>query len=442
MTSLLLSAAVAVVALVVLIARFRLNAFLALVIASLFMGVSAGMNLPDVAKAFQDGVGAVLGSVAPIVGLGTILGKLLMESGGAEVIAHRLIRMFGEKRLPWTMLLLGLIVGLPTWFSVGVVLLVPILFTVYRETKKPFLSLAIPMVSGLSVMHGFVPPHPGPVVAIKALNADMGKVILWSLAVGVPTAIIAGPLLTKLFTGRMSVVPQLASTPQSARQIQCQPPGFTLTLFTIFLPIALMLFSTLAEVALPAGTVLREILTFIGSPVVALLIGVMFSMWSFGGRCGFDRVRLGKFVEESLGPVATVLLVVGAGGGFNRVLLASGVGDALAASAKQMSLSPLLLGWVAAALIRVATGSATVAITTAAGIMLPVITGLDVNVELLIVSMAAGSLTLSHLNDGGFWFVKEYFGMSVTETLKTWTVMETVISVVALALVLLINSLL
>ncbi len=436
--SLLFFALLSVIGLVVLIARFRMNAFVALVLASLAMGLAAGMNLADVATAFQNGVGKILGGIGMIIGLGTLLGKLLAESGGARVVADTLIRSLGEKRLPWAMLLVAFTVGIPVWFSVGLVLLVPILFTVARQTRVPLLVLGIPLAAGLSVTHGLVPPHPGPMVAIGALKADVGRTIFYSLLIGLPTAIVAGPFCARWLAARHEV--SLDGGPAAALTAANPPgsaPDFGLSLLTILLPVGLMLMATGAEIALPKENPVRAWVMALGQPLVAMTLAFLFACWSFGTARGFNSEQILKFTNDCVGPVAGPLLIVGAGGGFNGVLIASGVGTAIADMVKDLAVSPLILGWVAAALIRVATGSATVAITTAAGILAPIVAVKPgTNLELLVLSMGAGSLTLSHVNDGGFWFVKEYFNLTVTQTLKTWTVMETVISVVALVLVL------
>lgn len=440
---LLFYALVAVVGLVVLIAKFRLNAFVALIIASVFVGLCSGMALPEIGKSFTDGVGSVLGSVAIVVGLGTILGKLLAESGGAEIVAHTLIRALGEKRTNWTMLLVAFIVGIPVWFTVGLVLLIPIVYTMTRETKVPLLHLGLPLIAGLSVAHGLVPPHPGPMVAIELLKADAGKTILYALLVGFPTAILAGPVFGKFVTHRVPVVLGGVADQLTLKGERKNPPGFGLTIVTILLPVALMMAATVADLTLDKGSRSRQWMDFIGSPVVAMLGAVLFSFYSFGVARGFGKQQILKFTEDCLGPVAIVLLVVGAGGGFNRVLVNSGVGGAIADLAKGTHISPLLFGWLVAALIRVATGSATVAISTAAGILAPIALSVPgTNLELLIVAMGAGSVILSHLNDGGFWFVKEYLNMSVPQTLQTWTVLETIESVAALIFVLLLDALL
>ena len=451
-TVLLLCALVAVLGLVLLIARFKLNAFVALILASLFVGICSGMNLPrpelflhlqGIGKAFAEGVGNVLASIAMVVGLGTILGKLLAESGGAEVIAQWLIRMLGPGRMNWTMLLIAFLVGLPVWFSVGLVLLVPILFTLVKESGKPMLQLGIPLLAGLSAAHTLVPPHPGPLAAIGILHADAGRTILYSLLIALPTAVVAGPMFAKIITPHVQVTPGAIAVQLSTKDGRRSLPAFGITLFTILLPVVLMMAASAADLALDKQSAFRAWIDFVGQPTVAMLIAVLFSFYSFGAALGFGRDEILRFSNECLGPVAMVLLVVGAGGGFSRTLEYSGVGKAITELVIGSQLSPLLLGWMIAVLLRIAAGSATVAVSTAAGIMAPIAAGVPgINLELLVIAMGAGSGIFSHLNDGGFWFVKEYFNMTVPQTLKTWSILTTIKSVVALLLVFLLNAVL
>jgi GntP family gluconate:H+ symporter len=439
----LIYAAISIVGLIILIARFKLNAFLGLILASLSVGILSGLQLTDIAKAFQEGVGSTLGFIAVVVGLGTMLGKMLAESGGAEVIAETFIRWLGPKRLDWTMLVVAFVVGLPVFFGVGLVLLVPILFTLVRHTGKPLLLLGIPLVAGLSASHGLIPPHPGPMIAIEKLGADVGKTILYALLVGFPSAIVAGPLFARWITPRITIRSGGIAQHLTATRQHAQRPGFGITLFTILLPVLLMVGATFADLLLPKGNQLRAAAAFLGTPLTSMTIAVLFSFYSFGKTCGFDRQQISKFTEECVGPAASIFLVVGAGGGFSKVLDYSGADEAIAALAQGANVSPLLLGWIVAALIRVAVGSATVTITMTAAILAPVAVSVPgTNLELLVIAMGAGSLILSHLNDGGFWFVKEYFNLTVPETLKTWTVLETIISVIALFFVLVLDWLL
>jgi GntP family gluconate:H+ symporter len=465
-TVLLLCALVSVLGLVVLIARFKLNAFVALVLASIFVGVCSALTLPrpeawphlqGIGRAFGEGVGNVLASVAMVVGLGTILGKLLAESGGAEVVARWLIGRLGKERMPWAMVLIAFLVGIPVWFTVGLVLLVPLLFTLVKESGKPMLLLGIPLLAGLSAAHSLVPPHPGPLAAIGVLHADAGRTILYSLIIGFPTAVVGGPLFAKFITRYVVVAPGELAVQLSEKSERKRLPGLGMTMFTILLPVGLMMAASAADLVGSGQTPawfpwlywmigrnpVRAWLDLIGHPTVAMLIAVLLALYSFGAALGFRKETLLKFTNDCLAPVAMVLLVVGGGGGFSKTLEYCGVGRAITASLGGAQFSPLVLGWLIACLLRLATGSATVSITTAAGIMAPVVTGLPgVNLELLVIAMGAGSGIFSHLNDGGFWFVKEYFNMTVPQTLKTWTVLTTIKSVTALLLALTLNALL
>ena len=351
---LILSVVGAVILLIVLIARAKMNSFVALVIASLAAGLFAGMNLPDIAKAFGEGVGSVLGSVAMVIGLGAILGKMLGESAGAEVIAVTITNVFGDKRLPWAIVVIALIVGLPVFFPVGVVLLTPIVIAIARRSGVNFLTVALPMVAGLSAAHGLIPPHPGPMVAIETLHADAGKTILYSLILAVPAAILAGPIYARWIAPRMPDVATPVAV--SASNTTSNRPSFAVTVFTVSLPVLLMLVSTVADLLLPKTNQLRLAANFIGSPICALTLSVIVSFFTFGVARGFTSQQILKFSEECLGPTAAALLIVGAGGGFNRILVVSGVGDVISKAANNLQLSPLVLGWLVAVLIRIATG--------------------------------------------------------------------------------------
>jgi GntP family gluconate:H+ symporter len=437
----LLAAALAVALLILLIARLRMNAFVAIVVASLAAGIGAGVPLARVAQAFQEGVGATLGFVAIVIGLGTILGKLLAESGGAAVVSARLVTLFGEKRLPWAIVAVAFVVGLPVFFNVGLVLLAPIVFTLAKTTGTPLMRLAIPLIAGLSVAHGLVPPHPGPLAAIKLLGADTGAVLFYSILVGIPCAIVSGPLFGRL-VGDLVIPPPGGLGEQLTSTSAARPPSFGVTLLVILLPVLLMLIGTaFSGFAVPADSWLRSWTAFVGNPLVALLIATLVATVAFGTACGFDRGTVLRFSEECVGPVANVLLVVGAGGGFGKVLDAAGVAQAIAVISHDFAIPPLVLGWTMAALLRVAVGSATVAITTTASLMAPVLLATPgTNAALLVVAMGAGSLVASHVNDGGFWVVKQYFNLTVPQTLKIWTTLETIVSVTALILVLLIDT--
>ncbi len=438
----------AVGALVGLITRAKINAFIALLLASLLVGAGAvygghstvdatgkvvAYTLTGVIKSFGDGLGATLGGIAAVVGLGTMLGRLLAESGGAEVLARRFAGFFGPERIQWCIMALALAVGLTTWFAVGLVLLLPILLTLTHETKQPFLRLTLPLLACLSVMHGVMPPHPGPVIAAGALKTSMGMVLFWGMLIGLPTAAVAGPIWARFAVKWVTANPPPLPDRSQAAAAGRRAPDFWLTLFSILLPVLLMLLATAAELFPPPQPELRIAFGFIGNPTIALTISVLFASWSLGTGCGYRRAEVLKFTEQSIAAVGMTILVIGGGGGFARVLRDSGVADAIGRLGESAHLSPLLYGWLVSAFIRVATGSATVAITTASSLLVPVVALHpemdDSHRALIIVAIGCGSLFLSHLNDSGFWIVKDSLGLTVGQTLRTWTVCETIVGI-------------
>jgi GntP family gluconate:H+ symporter len=429
----------AIVALVVLIARFKVHPFVALILVAIAIGLHADMKLTLIAKTFQEGVGNALGFLSVVVGLGMMLGKMLSVSGGTHVVAQNFIRILGVRRAPWAVLFVAMVVGVSVLFAVGLLLLVPVILAIADETKIPRLKLAIPLCAGLSVSQGFFPPHPGPMLAIEQMGADVGKTLMYAALIGLPTAIVAGPLFANFIVPRLKLQTEAPAPLEPAQQLVTNPPGFGLTLLTMLLPVILMLLASLADLTLPESS-FREWVDFIGSPLIAMVSAVLLACYSFGYARGFNGRQISKFLEECVGPAASILLVIGAGGGLSKVLDRGGAGTAVLDIVKHVNISPLLLGWLVAASIRVAVGSATVAITMACAIMAPVAAGTPgINRELLVLAMGAGSLFLSHVNDSGFWLVKESFNLTVTQTLKTWTVLETSIGLVALALVLLVS---
>jgi len=439
-TRLLAFALVAVISLVFLIARFRLHPFIALIVVSLAMGVAAGMPAAAAVKAFQDGVGNVLGFIAVVVGLGTMLGKLMAESGAATRIATTLIDLFGERRVHWAIMIVAFIVGIPVFFQVGFVLLVPLVFTIARRTGTSLVKIGISLVAGLSVVHGMLPPHPAAMLAVTAYKADVGTTILYGLIVGLPTAALAGPIYASWIAPRIILPPDNPIADQLGGETTQEMPSFGISIFTVLVPVILILLATAADLFLAGGSILRSVLHFVGNPIVALLLALLFSFWSLTRARHFTKEEILKFCNDCLAPTATILLVIGAGGGFNAVLVASGVGRAIATIAVGSHASPLLLAWIVAAMIRVATGSATVAMTTAAGIVAPIAVATPgSNAALLVLATGAGALVLSHVNDAGFWLIKEFFNMTVPQTLKTWTVAETIIGVAGLTFTLLLS---
>jgi GntP family gluconate:H+ symporter len=438
-TLLLIEGAAAVAILIALIVRVRLSPFIALVLVSLGLALATGLPPASIVKAFEAGVGSALGHIALVVALGTILGKMMVESGGADRVAQTVIGFFGARRADWAMMTVALIVGLPVFFEVGFVLLVPIVFAVASRLGQHPMRLGLPMAAGLSVVHAMVPPHPAAMLATQAFGADVGLTVLFALIVGVPTAAIAGPLYARL------IVPRLAPAAPSATPAAEEPdrvlPGFGITVATLLLPVALMLLGSVGATITTPGSTADQIIRFVGTPVVALLAAVLASYWSLGLARGLTMETIQRYTNDCLAPTALITLVVGVGAGFGRMLTDGGVSDALVALATQWHIPVLVLAWSIAALMRVATGSATVAMATAAGIVAPLAAAQPaVRPELLVLATGAGSVVLSHVNDGGFWLVKEYFGLSVTDTIRSWTVCETLISVIALLLVLALSA--
>ena len=432
---LLLKAIVAIAVLIALIARLRISPFIALILASLGLALWAGLPPATIVKSFETGVGGALGHIALVVALGTVLGKMMVVSGGAERIARSTIDLFGSRRADWAILTVAIVIGLPVFFEVGFVLLVPIVFTLARQLGQHPMRVGLPMAAGLSVVHAMVPPHPAALMATQAYHADVGLTVLFALLIGIPTAAIAGPLYGRYIAPRLapSVLPPEPEPVAPERAL----PGFWITLATLLLPVALMLAGSLAgELATP-GSAIANGLQFVGTPVVALLAAVLVSYWTLGMGRGMSLATIQAYSNECLAPTAMITLVVGVGAGFGRILTESGVSGAIVEAASGVHLPVLVLAWLIAAAMRVATGSATVAMATAAGIVAPLtMVHTGVRPELLVIATGAGSVVLSHVNDGGFWLVKEYFGLSVGDTVRSWTVCETLISVVGLLLTL------
>ena len=445
---LILLAVAAIGGLVVLVTRVRLNAFVALLGAALAVGLGAslmGVPTPDgpytigaTLESIQSGLGGTLGGIASILGLGALLGGLLAGSGAAAVLATGLENLFGPRRIAWALLLLGVLVGLATWFAVGIVLLTPILLTVASRPGAQPLRILLPVLAALSITHGLLPPHPGPVVAHAALGVDAGLVLLWGTVVGVPTLLLTGPLLARWLQPRVTLTPALPPASPTADTSGHRPPGPVSTLVTILLPVGLMLGATLTGLLLGPEHPTARVAAVLGHPTVAMLLAVIWALWALGIRSARDLPTLQRWTESGLGGVGTTLLVVGAGGAFARVLRDAGVADALGRAGGLLHLPPLLYGWLLAVFVRVATGSATVSITTAAGLLVPVLAAHPAMTPhqkaLIVVALGSGSLCLSHLNDGGFWIVKDCLGLTVGQTLRTWTVCETLIGLLGLVL--------
>lgn len=435
---LIVAALAGVLTIVVLITQLKVHPFLALMLGSGVLGAIAGMSLDKIISSFGDGLGTTITSVGVLIALGAMLGKLLADSGGAEQIVDTIVGRSGARTLPWAVTLIAVLIGLPMFFEIGLVLLVPVVLLVAKRSGRPLMLIGVPALAGLSVLHGLVPPHPGPLVAVSALKADLGTTLALGLLVAIPTVIIAGPLFGRVTARWVDTTPPAGLVTERA-DVSVRRPGFAATVGTVLLPVVLMLGKAGADVWLDKGTT-RTVLDAIGTPLFALLVAVVLAMFTLGRGSGFGRDRISEIVGESLPPIAGILLIVGAGGGFKQALIDSGVGKAISQAAQGANISALLLGWLVAVAIRLATGSATVATISAAGIVAPLAAGLSTpHAALLVLAIGSGSLFFSHINDAGFWLVKEYFGMSVGQTIKSWSIMETIISVVSMACVLLLN---
>ncbi|MBU3570321.1 GntP family permease [Priestia aryabhattai] len=434
---LLLVTCLAIVIVVLGVSWWKWHAFISLTVASLFLAIMSGLSMDKIVGAYETGVGSVLGHLVGILALGTILGKMMSDSGAGMQVAEFFIRFFGIKKLPWAMLFAGFIIGIPVFFEVGIVILLPLVISIHKTTRQNILLIALPVIAGLSIVHGLVPPHPGAMTAIGIYNADLGRVLVYSLVIALPAAIVAGPVFAKWVHKRVipEGEPELIRVSTSSEKL----PNTGISFFIILLPVLLMVLSVMAPY-IPLSSFLTKFFVFIGSPVIALLISCFAAFYLLGMRQGMKKDVIKKLVEESLLPVGSIILIIGAGGGFKQILIDSGVGTSIAQMSEQLSLSPIVLAFMVAGLIRIATGSATVALTTAAGIVSPIIVHMSgVNLELLVIATGAGSLMFSHVNDAGFWLVKEYLGLTVKETFKTWTVLETLLSFIAFGGVLLFD---
>ncbi|MGW9285138.1 GntT/GntP/DsdX family permease, partial [Streptomyces diastaticus] len=416
---------------VLLITKFKVHAFLALTIGSLALGAFAGAPLDKAITSFTAGLGSTVAGVGVLIALGAILGKLLADSGGADQIVDTILARAGGRAMPWAMVLIASVIGLPLFFEVGIVLLIPVVLMVAKRGNYSLMKIGVPALAGLSVMHGLIPPHPGPLVAIDAIGANLGITLALGVLVAIPTVIIAGPVFGKYAARWVDVPAPEKMIPQRATEEADRRPSFGATLATVLLPVVLMLAKALVDIVVddPEAGVQR-VFDVIGSPMIALLAAVIVGMFTLGRAAGFTKGRLSATVEKSLAPIAGVLLIVGAGGGFKQTLIDVGIGQMILDLSESWAIPTLLLAWLIAVAIRLATGSATVATISAAGLVAPLAADMSAShLALLVLAIGAGSLFFSHVNDAGFWLVKEYFGLNVGQTVKTWSVMETIISV-------------
>jgi Gnt-I system low-affinity gluconate transporter len=432
--------------LLLMVLRLKLSAFISLLITSIFVGILAGMPLSMIIESIQKGMGGTLGFVATVVGLGAIFGQMLESSGGAEALAHYLIKKFGEKRSSWAMSITGFLVAIPVFLDVGLIILIPVVYALARDSKKSLLYYGIPLLAGLAVTHAFIPPTPGPVAVADILGADLGWVILAGFVLGIPTAIIAGPIFGRYISKRIHLDPpsDMFVSGETSDESKFGKPSFRLIFFLIALPLLLILIGTFIGLGVKkelfANNLAIDILVFLGHPFVALIISTLLAIYYLCIKRGMSRQHVMDLSTKALGPAGIIILITGAGGVLKQILIDSGIGNMMAESMAGSSMPLILLAWIIAASVRITQGSATVAMITAAGIVAPV---LEVSaltqphLALIVISIASGATILSHVNDSGFWLVSKYFGMNEKQTLQSWTVMETIIAVCGLVFTLL-----
>ena len=473
---LLTLAVVSVAVLLLLIIKFKVEPFIALIVVSVLVALAGGVSVADLvgtpikssASLLETGFGSILGHIAPIIGLGTVLGAVMERSGGADVLTTRLLALFGPKGAPLAMGLTGLILGIPVFFDIGIFVVAPLVWVAAKRGGRSLVLYAMPMIAGLSMTHAFLPPHPGPVAAAGLLHVSLGWIIIMGLACGIPAWLVAG-VWWGSFIGRrifievpadmLAAEPEPGAGPDSsgsgsggtgsegsgaggsggvgtATRVTTRPPSIGLITFIVLVPMVLILGATVGTVVLPAASAMRSVLLFLGTPAIALTIAVLLAMYLLGIRRGTTVTELGQITGDSLKPIGMILLVVGAGSFFGAVLRATGVGDALSHSLTAGGMPVIVAAYLISCALRLAQGSATVAIVTTAGIIEPLVTAggySQAQVALIVIAVSAGSIIASHVNDGGFWIVARYFNMSVKDTLKTWTTLETILSVVGFA---------
>ncbi len=415
----------------------KFNSFLSFVIVSITVGLAEGMNIDNTVISIENGIGSTMGYLVLILGFGSMLGKLVSESGAAQKITSRLVKSFGLKHIQLALMLTGFIVGISLFYDVGFFIMIPLVFTVAASTGLPLLYVGLPMLASLSVTHGFLPPHPAPTAIVNMFHADLGKTLLYGIIVAIPAIILSGPVLSKpLSKIQAKPLQEFLNMKVMAEE---ELPGFWISFFSSLLPVILITISTIAGFLLPPDNGLRKILGYIGNPVIAMLISVMFSVYTLGIARGRKITDVMNSLAHSVTTITMIMLLIAGAGALKQVLVDSGVSKYIGDMLSQSSLSPLFLGWLIATILRFCVGSATVAGITTAGIVLPLVTGGSVNPELMVLAIGSGSLMFGHVNDGGFWLFKEYFNLSIKDTLKTWSVMETSIGICGLLGVLALN---
>lgn len=415
----------------------KVSPFLSLLMVAIIAGLLLGMEPLILLKTIEKGVGSTLGGLVLIICLGATLGKILEVSGAAEKISTTLINAFGEKNIQWAVMLTGFLIGIPLYYNAGFVILVPLVFTLARKTKLPLLYIGIPMAASLSTTHCFLPPHPGPVVLVNAFNADMGKTLMYGIVMAIPAVILAGPFLGR-YLKSMEVKDNPLFGNVDTINFKSLPPAWPSFIIAL-LPVILITFSVMVNNFIDGDSMLKTAISFLGDSTIALLITVITALIYFGMRNKIAVDTQTKWIHDAIAGISVIILIITAGGVFKQVLTDSGTGAYIASFSSKLNMPPLIFAWVITALLRVTIGSATVAGITAAGIVSPLLTQSNVSPELLVLAVGAGSVFCSHINDSGFWMYKEFFNLTLKQTFMSWTVMETIISVVGLIMVLILD---
>ncbi|MHA8078160.1 gluconate:H+ symporter [Aquirufa antheringensis] len=419
--------------LVLLITYWKVNSFISFLLVSIFAGVCFGLPLPDIAKSIQKGLGDTLGSLVVILVLGAMLGKLVAASGAAKQISGTLIDLFGLKNITWGLMLTGFVIGIPLFYNVGFVLMIPLIFSLVQQYKIPPLMAGVPMMASLSVAHGFLPPHPSPAALVAQFHANMGETLILGIMVAIPAIILAGPIFAKTLA-HLPVKPLKSFA--AAEVEETNLPSKTASFIAALFPVFLLVGTTIAEVQMPDSSVVK----FIADPAMVMLVAILVATYVLGIRRGKKIEEVMNVYGEAVKEVAMILLIIAGAGTLKEILLISGVSQEIASYLGGLPIHPLVLGWMMAAIIRVCLGSATIAGLTAAGMIYPLVAAGGVNANLMVLSIGAGSLMFSHVNDTGFWLFKEYFNLTVKETLRSWSLMETIVSLTGLAGVMLLDQ--
>ena len=422
--------------LVLLITYFKINAFLAFLIVSIIAGLSLGIPVDKITKSVQLGVGHMLGDIVVIIVSGAMLGKLVAESGAAQRIGSGMMYLFGERYIQWALMFTGFIIGIPLFYNVGFVLVVPLIFTVAYRYNFPAVYIGLPMLAALSVTHGFLPPHPSPATLVKQFNADMGETLFYGILIALPTVIIAGPIFSKTLRGINSGV---LKTFQSSSLSENQLPGLANSIISALLPVIVIAVTTLILPRIPDEGILKDTFIFISDPAMVMLISLVIATFTLGINMKMPMKKVMDIYGDAVKDIAMLLLILAGAGALKQVLIDSGMSKEIANALDGLNVHPLVLGWFIACTIRVCVGSATVAGITAANIIYPMIEQHHVNPSLMVLSIGAGSLMFSHVNDAGFWLYKEYFNLSIKDTIRSWSLMETIVAVCGLMGVMIIH---